>query len=208
MIPPVPMVIVSPGRSSVSIARSSIEGGIHPRGPARLDRLERPVALDPAADFVDQVAERDPERDLHQPGVLDGPFQGENRGPGSPLRAHPDIPSRSPGEDRRDAGPGLHVVDHRGFTPKAAGHGIRGTGPRLAGMPFERFDQRGFFPADIGPGPTADGDAERPTAAKHVVAQKPAFFGLLNGVFENLDGQRVLVADVDEPFPRRSRRSR
>ena len=31
MIPPVPIMIVSPARSSVSMARSSMEGGMQPR---------------------------------------------------------------------------------------------------------------------------------------------------------------------------------
>ena len=72
--------------------------------------------------------------------------------------------------------------------------------PRLAGMAFDRLDQGRLFAADVGPRPAADGDAERPAAAENVVAQQPALFGLGDGVFEDFDGQRILVADVDESF--------
>ena len=80
---------------------------------------------------------------------------------------------------------------------------VTGYGGRVRGSPavaFERFDQGRFFAADVGPGPAAERDAERPAAAEDVLAQQAALLGLVDGVFEDLDGQRILVADVDEPF--------
>ena len=89
MIPPVPIMIVSPG------AVFGVDGQVEhrgrdaaARGPAGLEGLERPVADHSAADLVDQLAERDAEGHFHQPGVLDGPFQREDRRARRALGAH------------------------------------------------------------------------------------------------------------------------
>ena len=169
MIPPVPIMIVAP------CAILGVDGQVEHRGrdaaarrPAGLQGLQRPVADHSAADLVDQLAERDAEGDFDQPGVLDRPFQREDRRARRALGAHGGVPGGAAGEDRRHAGPGLHVVDHGGLAPQALGDGIRRPGARLAGVAFERFDQGRLLAADVGPRPAADRDAERPAAAENV----------------------------------------
>ena len=45
-----------------------------------------------------------------------------------------------------------------------------------------------------------DRDVERPGCAENVLAQQAAFFGLVDCILKDFDGQRVLIADVDETF--------
>ena len=76
--------------------------------------------------------------------------------------------------------------------------GIGRPRPRLAQPAFDRGDQGRFLAADEGAGAPHDLDVEIEARAQDVLAQKAVIAGLLEGDGQPLDGQRVLVPDIDE----------
>jgi hypothetical protein len=97
-----------------------------------------------------------------------------------------------------DVREGLDVVDGGRH---AEGAVLRGKGRLLARLPLlslQRFEQARLFPADVCAGAAHDHDVVAEAGAHHVFAEKGAFVGLGDGVFERRRRPRVLAAHVDE----------
>ncbi len=73
---------------------------------------------------------------------------------------------------------------------------------RLAHLPLDRAHQRGLLAADEGAGAAHQVDVEDEAGAEDVLAEQPELAGLAQGDDQVLDGQRVLVADVDDALGR------
>src|SRR4029450_5919106 len=82
-------------------------------------------------------------------------------------------------DDPRYSGEGLGVVDRRRFAVKAVARGKRRLEPGHALLAFERFEQRGFLPADVRAVAVVIVQVEGKTAAEDVVAEKAGAICLL-----------------------------
>ena len=91
-----------------TIAAFGREAAAH--GAAGLDGFEAFVAFDPAADFVNDLAQGDAQGDFDQAGVLDIPSQGEGLGAFAFLGAHAGKPFRALEDDLGNIRVGLNVV--------------------------------------------------------------------------------------------------
>src|SRR5690606_5156981 len=129
---------------------------------ADLHRLDRPAGLGAAADVVDQLAQRDAERDFEQAAVLDVARELDRHRAFRALDAERAVLRRAAfGEDVRDGGEREHVVDHRRAPEQALDRRQRRLGADFAALAFEAVEQRGFLTADVGPGADADFAVER-----------------------------------------------
>src|SRR5215471_227226 len=110
--------------------------------PAGSPELQ-PVPCPDAAGHVEKLAQRDAERRLVLAGVGDVPGQREDAIALGLLRTEIGEPVRTVGDDRRHAGDGLHVVDHRRAGVEAFHRGERRAVPRQPAVPLKRGEQRG-----------------------------------------------------------------
>jgi hypothetical protein len=75
-------------------------------------------------------------------------------------------------------------------------------GLRLAHAAFDRGHERSLLAAHKGACAELDFDVKIKTRAQDVLAQQATRLSLLQGLAKRLDGQGVLVADVDKAFVR------
>ena len=103
------------------------------------------------------------------------------------------------GEDRRDVGKGLDVVQVRGHVPETAGRlgETRRTGTRHAALAFDGGNERRGFAADKRAGAFLDLEVEIEAAAQDVLAQEAHGPRLLDGDAEVLDRKRILVPHIE-----------
>ena len=169
---------------------------------AGLHCLDLRLARRPAADVVDDLADRDPHRHLDQSGVLDFAHQAEDLGAGVVLRSDGGVLLRALVDDHRDVGPRFHVVDHRRFPLEALLDGKGRALPRFAHAAFERVDQGRFFAAHESAGATHHLDVERETCAQDVLAQQAELARLPQGDVQMLDRQRVFAPHIHNALRR------
>ena len=167
------------------------------RGAAELHGLELLAARDPAADLVDDLAQLHPDGHLHQAGVLDGAAQREDLGALALLGAGAGEPLRSPEDDGGDVGERLHVVEHAGLVPETLDRRERRPRTGLAALALDGAHEGGLLAADEGARAHADLEVELEVGAHDVLAQETVLAGLLDGILQTLDGQRVLGPQVD-----------
>src|ERR1019366_7339829 len=114
----------------------------------------------------------------------------------APLGADRAVPGTAPGDDGRDAGERLHVVDQCWPPPQPRRGGVGRPGSRRTAPPFDRRDERGLLPADEGAGSDANLDVEVEAGVGDAGAEQAGSLGLMNGSGEPPDRQRVLGAHV------------
>ena len=115
----------------------------------RHDGFDRPVVNDPAPLSVDQVAEGFAEGQFVVARLLDAPGERENFDARAVDGAHRLVPVRAVGEDERDVGERLDVVDDGRLAVQPERGRERRADARLAALALERFHQRGLFAADV-----------------------------------------------------------
>ena len=103
----------------------------------------------------------------------------------------------------------LDVVDHRRLAEIADGHRERRSNARLAGLAFERLDQRRFLAADIGARPEMDIDVEVETLrSAYAGAEKPVAAHRLELRPERLQEMPVFPAQIEKPARRADHEAR
>jgi len=167
------------------------------RGAAGDERLERP-ALVHAAGLVEQIAERDAERELIGPRPVDMARDGvELRSRVALVGADPLEPVGAAHQDVRHVAQRLDVVDHGRLAEGADDGGEGRFHPRLAALAFERFEHPGLFTADVGAGAAMHVHVELEARAHRVVAQDAAVVGIADRPFEDRRRLGVFAANVD-----------
>ena len=122
-----------------------------PRRPADLNRFEPFLIRYAAAYIEDQRPQSDSHGNLDQSGMGHVAHDRKNGRPGTPRSADLFKPIGTVLSDRRNAGQGCNVVDHRRLPFQTRLDWIRRTVLRHPAMPSNRLDQRGFLAAHKGP---------------------------------------------------------
>ena len=169
---------------------------------ARLDGLEFLPVLDTSTDVVDDFTQRGSHRNFDKSYVVDFAGKGEHLGTLGLLGTDGSEPFRSLGQDDRDVGKGLDVVDVRRFTEVTGLCRERWLQGRLSALSFHGMDEGCLFSADECSGTVADLYVEVESGSEDVLAQETIFPGLLQGDLEPVDGERILSPDIDKAVVR------
>ena len=167
------------------------------RRPAGRPELEL-VSGPHAAGVVEQFAQRDAQRRLVLTGTGDVSGQRIQREARRFLAAHRPEPVHAVEDDRRNAGDGLDVVDHRRAAVQAGDGGEGWTQPRLAAAPLQRVEQRRLFAADVGARAGVHHQLQVVPRAGDVAAQIAVGVGLGDRVLQASQHRQHLTADIDE----------
>ncbi len=171
--------------------RVEVAGGHHrERRAAHHHGLQRPALLDAAADLLDQVARRDPVRQLVGAGALHVAGEAEDARAGR-VRRRADLRElgRADLEHLRHRRDRLDVVDQRRRGVEAGDGRERRLRARLAALALERLEQAGLLAADVRAGAAVDHDLD--------VAEDAGGARLVERALHRLGLGEVLAADVD-----------
>src|SRR5205085_567601 len=92
----------------------------------------------------------------------------------------------------------LDVVDDRWTHVEAEDRGkIRRLDPRIGAFAFERFDQPGFFAANVSACAAVNVNLDVESGAEHVAPEKVFLARFLDGALEDFRAFGKLAADVD-----------
>src|SRR5690606_28106786 len=91
---------------------------------------------------------------------------------------------------------GFHIVYHRGTSPYARNRRERGLDPRVSTLPFQRFNQGGFFPADIRAATGLHVKFQVVSAPQNVLSEEAFFPRFGNGLFQYPDHVEQFSPDV------------
>ena len=175
------------------------------RRAARNHRLQL-AALPHAARDLEQVRERNAERQLEVARLLDMARHREDHRAAGIRRAEVGEPLRPLAQDGRHRRVALRVVDRRRLAVQAEIRRERRLEARLALLAFERLEQRRFFAADVGAGADERVEVEIDARALDVLAEQARGIGFLQRRFEARNGlghelaADVVVADASHPI--------
>ena len=181
-------------------------GEIGAERAADLHRAHRPPARRAAADIVDQFAQRDAERGLEQPAMLDVAGELDRHGAARAAHAEIAIERGAFGQDHRHRGERQHVVDDGRPAEQPLMRRQRRLRAHIAALAFEAFEQRGLLAADIGAGADAHLDVEGKRRIRRCAA--PSSAASARGVDRRVhrgDGMGIFRADVDVALGRADR---
>lgn len=156
-----------------------------------------PAAAHTTAVTVDQLTQRDGHLLLDCAGVVDVARNTEQLCTGVALGAERREPAGSTTHDGRADGDGLNVGDGGGAAEQTDGGGEWGLQARLAGLAFDRLDERCLLTTDIGTHPAVDVNIEVVARTAGVLANETSLVGLVDSPLE--DGCFVVefATDVD-----------
>ena len=178
--------------------RVDLVGGQHRNRRASWDdRLQLASARDPAADVVDQLAQRRPVRELVVASLHDVAAERDHARAGRVLDADLRVLVPAELEHLRDGRDRLDVVDQRRGRVEPRDRRERRLRARLAALALERLEQRGLLAADVGAGAAVQDD-------RHF-AEQPRLARLGERVSHDLELGQVLAADIDEDVLRLDR---
>ena len=159
--------------------------------------LQGPSPGDASAQVFDDMAERHAQRDLVQTRPADVAGEAEKLRtrrfviPQGPIPG-PALPE-NPGNGRQ----GFDVLDVGGRLPETdvaqARRLVSGNPP----LPLEAVQERGVFPADVGPRPAIDTDVEAPSGPQDVRSEIALSPRLGQGSLEDRKGVGILLPEVD-----------
>ena len=172
-----------------------------PPGRPELQRVPGPHA----ARILQQLPQRDAQRRLVLTRPRDVPRQRVQREARRFLRTHRPEPVDPVEQDRRDAGDGLHVVDHRRAGVQPGHRGKRRPQPRLAAPALQRIQQRGLLAADVGARPGVHDQFQIEARAADVGAEVAGVVGLGDRGLQATQHRQHLAAHVDEGVVRPDR---
>src|SRR6185312_10850088 len=167
-------------------------------GAAGVDRLDAAAGERPAGEVVDQVAGRDPERDLVVAGPTYAAGDRDDLGAGRLLGAELAEPLGAVGDDPRHVGERIHVVDQGRPAVEALDCREWRLQPRVAALALERVEQRRLLAADVGAGAAVDDQLEVPVGAEDVGPEVTRLVGFGDRGVEDVGLRVVLAADEDE----------
>ncbi len=152
-----------------------------------------------AANFEDDVAELDAQRNFHQPGPTYFADQRKSLGAVITFDAVLTVPIGTVSDNARQNAESFDIVDNGRFAEQA---GLRREWRPRTGHPsfaFYRSNQCRFFAADKSAGALLDDNVKVESGAQNVIAKQPAFAHILGGYLQTRDGQMVTTVDVDIP---------
>ena len=165
------------------------------RRAARDHRLQRAAGAHAAGQF-EQLGEGRAQRHLEVAGLLHVADHREDLGAAVVGLADGQVLRAAVADDPRHRGEGLGVVDRRRLAVDAEAGRERRLEARLALLAFQRFEQRGFFAADVGAEAVEGMQLEVEAAAQDVVAQVAGGAGFVQRLFEALVDLEDLAVDV------------
>src|SRR5262249_7015661 len=142
------------------------------------DRLQLAPPLHATAQ-LEQILERNAERELEIGGLLDVSGDGKDHRTGRVLRTELYEPLPALAQDARHRGQALGVVDRRRRTVQTKVGRERRLEARLAGLALERVQHRCLLAADVRARADKRVDVEVDPAASDVFAEEPCCIGLL-----------------------------
>ena len=166
-------------------------------GPARDHRFQSFVASDPPRMFVDHLPKGNPQGHFIIAGALDMAADGEDPGPWTFLRSNRGIPLRPSVNNVGDVCQGLDVVHHRRLLIKPVDRRKRRLGPRLSPLSFDRFEQRGLLPANIGASAPVKDHLQIKPAPENILSEQPGVIRFLNRPLDHLRPEIKLSPDVN-----------
>ena len=164
---------------------------------AHLHRFEGASVLDTAADFLDDLANRDAHRDFDEPAAPHLARQCEDLGPFARQGAQRRKRFRAVTDDPRDTGQRLDVVHVGRLTvdPLLGGEGRPQA--RHSPLPGDRSDQRRLFSTHERAGAFPDFQLQVEIAPENAPAEKASRLRLSDGLANMPNGQRILRANVE-----------
>ena len=164
---------------------------------ADLHGAHRAACARAAADLIDQRAERDAERRLVEPAMLDIAGKLDRHGAARLAHAEIAIMRAAFAHDDRHGGQRQHVVDDGRLAEQADMGGERRLGPDLAALAFEALEQRGLLAAHIGACAGPHFHVEIVFGARDLATEHAALARLAHGDLHRLDGVGIFGADID-----------
>ncbi len=192
-----------PRRSVINgnIEKIAVDDGS--RRATRQRHVECRTGLHATTEIVNNLAQGQPKRRFKQPGAVHMPQQGVQFCTRAPVAGTEFvIPFCPVPQNGRHVGKSFHIVNHGRFAAKTADGGIWRAHARLAAPPFQRFQQGGFFAANVRPRPAMDVNMERKIAAGNIVAEFAVRHCLFDGKFQHVCLCGIFAADVNVAFAR------
>ncbi len=121
-----------------------------PQRPADLNRLEARAGRHASAEAMQHFFQGRAEGDLHQPRLLHPPAELEHDRPPRGFRAARRVPVAALRQNRGDRRKGEHIAHDRRPAVQSFDGRIGRLRAHLSAPPFQRFQQGGLLPADIG----------------------------------------------------------
>src|SRR5262249_25072281 len=146
---------------------------------------------------LEELRERDAERQLVVARLLDVPGHGKDRGAARAFDAEIGEPRCALAQDRRDGRDALRVVDRRRRAVETVGGGERRLEARLALLALERLEQARLLAADVRARADERLDVDVDAGALDVLAEQPGPVRFLERVLETRHGLgHELAADI------------
>ena len=175
-------------------------GAQHFRGAsARNDRFDHASVTRAAGHVVNQLAHCDrADFDFEIAGPLHVAAHANYARAGIIRPAKPRVRAAAHRDDVLHVTERLNVVHDRRAHVEAEDRGkIRRLDPRIGALAFERFDQAGFFAADVGARAAMDVNFHIEAGAEHVLPDEIMRARFFDRALENLRALGKLAADVD-----------
>jgi len=183
-----------------------VTGEAAPRGTTYLHGLEAVahglsrIGGHTSRDTVDDLAQRSAEGHLYEARIRHVAGKGKGLRARGSLRAHLAVPLGAGGKHQGHLRQGLHIVDHRRLAPEAAdGREGRFRGGH-APFPLDGGDEGRFLSADEGAGALHYVQVEGAFRAEKVLAEQADAVGIVYGLAQALDGERVFGSYVYVAF--------
>src|SRR5205807_10528534 len=168
------------------------------RAAARNDRLQSAAPFYSARHFVDQLPRcHFADFDFEIAGAFHAPAYTNDARAGIVRPTELRVFRSAHGDDVFHRAQRLDVVhDCRTHVESEHGRKVRRLDPWISTFAFERFDQAGFFAANISAGPTVNVYIDIEPGAENVFAEKVVLARLFDRAFEDLRAFRKLASYI------------
>src|SRR3989338_1517656 len=102
--------------------------------------------------------------------------------------------------NKRKVGKRFHIIDHSRTTEQPHHSGKGWLKPRITFFSFQRFQKRGFFPADISTRPAVNHNVKMKRSSKNIRAEKSLLISCLDSLFNFLIRKFIFAADINVSF--------
>ena len=164
---------------------------------AHLHGADRAPRGGPAAEVIQQLAQRDAERLLHQPAALEVAGQLDRQRAARAAHAEVAVVGGAARQDHRQRGQRDHVVDHGRLAEQALDGRQRRTKAHLGALALQALQQRRLLPAHVGASAQAHFQIEVLARSAQVAPQVAAGACRRDRLPKRPRGMRVFAAQVD-----------
>jgi len=164
------------------------------------ERFELAAGEDATGTIEDDFAHGNAEGNFEDAGAIDVSGDTDEFEAAGTVGAGGYVPVDAAGENLRDVGESLDVVDGGGLLKET---GLAGEGGLVAGlgaMAFDGFEERAFFAADVAAGADEHFEVKIEVAAKNFFAENTRLGATTNFFSEDLFLERIFVADIEDAF--------